>query len=247
MIEMADQQTEQDLDQKAIALIEKVTALEVVDTATRNLAVAEGRIIVTAIDERKKFFAPMKDAAFKAHREVCKRETDAIAPLDTARKQLSKKVGDWEEEQDRIAEEARRKAEEEQRQREEAARKKKEEAEQKLKDAEDAEAAGDQETPEQLVDEAAQSEAEAEAPPPPPAPVPAAPAKAKGSATRKIYSARVVDEVKLIQAVAAGKAPKKAIAIDQSFLNKYATAMKDDFAVPGCELVVESKTSFRKG
>lgn len=47
------------------------------------------------------FFAPMKEAAHKAHRAICARETEILAPIDAAEKKAKKALGDYAAEQER--------------------------------------------------------------------------------------------------------------------------------------------------
>ena len=109
-------------------------------------------------------------------------------------------------------------------------------------------AADEQQRADDLVDEAAESEAaEPEPEPEPVKPEVDAPTKTKGGVQRKVYSADVFDEIALIQAVAVGKAPKRCIAIDQSYLDKLAKMDKEDInKIPGVRLKTESKQDFRK-
>lgn len=57
---------------------------------------------------------------------------------------------------------------------------------------------------------------------------------AKPLPTRKVYSARVVNEALV---------PREYWAIEQGKLDAVASALKEAFAVPGCELVIEEKST----
>jgi len=68
------------------------------------------------------FFKDMKEAAHRAHRAICDKETAQLAPIKHARQNLSSLIYGYEREQDRIRRERERQAaEEERRRREEAA------------------------------------------------------------------------------------------------------------------------------
>lgn len=74
--------------------------------------------------------------------------------------------------------------------------------------------------------------------------LPAAP-KAQGVHTTKRYTARVTDKAKLVAFVAATPMFLHLLDEDQSALDAQARALKDQFAIPGCELVVVDGVSAR--
>jgi hypothetical protein len=82
-----------------------------------SMAAEFGRKLKKALTEVVDFFKPMKDAAHKAHREVCEREKTMLTPLTSAETALKKTMGEYalKKERERIAaeKEARRLAEEE--------------------------------------------------------------------------------------------------------------------------------------
>ncbi len=130
---------------KEISVIEaKAGEVVIVDEESYQSAVEFGRMIQTKAAEVKDFFKPMKDAANKAHKEICAREKAMLEPLDSAKKILQKTVGDYQFEQERIRREA-----------EEAAKKAaQEEAERNLQKAVDAEANGDADAASAALEEA---------------------------------------------------------------------------------------------
>lgn len=73
----------------------------------------------------------------------------------------------------------------------------------------------------------------------------AAPPKVKGLSSKKTYTAEVTDLMELVKAVAEGRAPIKALQADQKFLNQMATAMKDDYSIPGTKLVIGTSLASR--
>lgn len=77
-----------------------------------------------------------------------------------------------------------------------------------------------------------------------PAPVTEAP-KATGISTRKKYTAEVTDRAALLAFVVANPMFANLIVVDQSALNKLASAQGDAFALPGCRLHVETIVAAR--
>jgi len=77
----------------------------------------------------------------------------------------------------------------------------------------------------------------------------AAPAKAAGISTRENWSAKVVDKVALIQAVAEGKVEQGAIEVNLVYLNRIAKALRGDMAkrYPGVEAVSETTVVAQSG
>lgn len=63
----------------------------------------------------------------------------------------------------------------------------------------------------------------------------------KGVSVKKIWSAEIVDEKKIIEGVLAGTIPMAAITINQSFFNTQAKALKEEFNYPGA--VAKSRDS----
>lgn len=64
-----------------------------------------GRALKQKSAEVTAFFAPMKKAAHDAHKQVCDREKQMLAPLVNAEKVIKKTMGDWAMEQERIRKE----------------------------------------------------------------------------------------------------------------------------------------------
>lgn len=119
-------------------------AVKITDEASFQVAAELGRTIQTKITFIASFFEPMKSAAYKAHKEICKREKDMLAPLEESKKLVQKAVGDYQFEQERIRREA-----------EEAARKAaQEEAERNLQKAVEAEENGDADAASAALEEA---------------------------------------------------------------------------------------------
>jgi len=75
----------------------------------------------------------------------------------------------------------------------------------------------------------------------------AEPVKAYGTYTRETWSAVVEDEVALIQAVAAGTVPSRAITVNMAFLHQQARSMKADLNYPGVRAKKETSVSASTG
>lgn len=87
--------------------------MTVSDDAGYKAAGEFGRLIKQRTSDITGFFKPLKDAAFKSHREICDKEKSMLDPLKNAEKLLKKSMGDYaaEVERKRREEEARIKAE----------------------------------------------------------------------------------------------------------------------------------------
>lgn len=92
-----------------------------------------GRLLKQRTAEVKEFWKPMKDAAHKAHAEICSKEKAMLQPLSNAEKILKRTMGTYVAEQERKRREA-----------EEAARRAAQaEVDRKIQEAVDLDAAGD--------------------------------------------------------------------------------------------------------
>ena len=108
---------------KEEALREQTTDLEIraAEVLVRNdqeyeQAAEFGKMLKAKAAEVTSFFKPMKDAAHKAHKQVCDREKEMLAPLSKAEKIVKQAMGDYiteKERRRREAEEAARRAAEE--------------------------------------------------------------------------------------------------------------------------------------
>jgi hypothetical protein len=170
------------------------------------------------------WFAPLVDAAHKAHRQLCDRRAIALTPFAETEKIVSSKLVVWHGEQERIRREA------------EAAamRAAREEAERRqIAEAEAALDAGDDDRAEAIL----------EAPPPPvlvprpnfePAP------KLASTAFANRWHAEVVDLMALVRAIAAGKAPLECVQANMIALNGLARSLKGGLTYPGVQAVRET-------
>jgi len=133
------------------------------------------------IKEVEDFFAPMVEAAHKAHKAICDKRATVKNPLVEAEKVLKSKIGDFQMELDRKREEEDRKA------REKADKEAEKEREKLLKKAEKAEAQGDTEKANELVNAASEVYVA-------PTPVVTAAIKPAGISTRYEFVPEVYDK-----------------------------------------------------
>jgi hypothetical protein len=89
---------------KGLALVARnfaarILGFELKDAAAADLA-GQWRLEIDA-QERKvvEWFAPAKQAAFKAHSAICKQENDALAPYREARRVINAKLAAWQKTQ----------------------------------------------------------------------------------------------------------------------------------------------------
>lgn len=220
---------EQQFEQSALSVRDEAKAIHIVDQATYNTAAAKF-IGVSALEkEITGHYAPMKEAAHKAHKAVCDAEKEILAPVQEAKRILSRSIGSWDAEQERKRQEEQRRLEAEARQREEDDR---------LEAAADAEAAG-----------ADEEEIEAVLSSPVPMMKPtAAPTyeKASNVSTRESWSAEVTSLAKLVKAAADNPAYLAYLTPNMPSLNATARAQKSAFSIPGvranCERIAAGRS-----
>lgn len=92
----------------AMVVAQKAKALSITTPDAYEQAGKELVQIAMEMRRRRDFFKPMKDAAFKTHREICARETEALQPLQEAERMLSSGITSY-----RAAEDRRRREEQE--------------------------------------------------------------------------------------------------------------------------------------
>ncbi len=191
-------------------------------------------------------FDPMEEAAKEAKRKaedsrkaIVEQREKIEAPLKDAESYLGGQVVDYKKEQDRKREEEiglqRQKAIKEEMER----RKKEEEA--RIEQAAALEAAGAQEEAQALVDEVIEDigrPVEVYVPPPETQKV-----KLDGATVKTFWSAKVTNKMKLIKAVAEGKAPEGCLDPNMTVLNGLARSLKKEMKIEGVEAVPTSSMS----
>ncbi len=130
---------------KEVSSVEEQASQIVISTQTDyESAAAFGKYIKQKAQQITDFFAPMKTAAHEAHKNICAREKEMLAPLIQAEKIVKDAMGGF------IMEQERKRKEEEERIRRLAA----EESDKKLREAMELEASGQTEAAEAALMEA---------------------------------------------------------------------------------------------
>ncbi len=162
------------------------------------------------------------------HKAALEEMNQFIGPLISAQVMVKELVADHHDQIRIKAERARRKAEAEARAREE---------EQRLAAAVQLEEAGHEEAAEALLEAPTPIAKPMISTPPPP--------KTPGLGIGTKYTAEVIDLGTMLNWIVATRS-HDLITVNQSVLNKYATANKEDFDIPGCKLVVKTTVSSRR-
>lgn len=204
------------LEQTALSVRDEVVVLKIVDQATYDIA-ADKFLAAAHIEKQiKEHHAPLKKKAHEAHKAICDAETKLLKPVIEAKTFLSRIIGEWDTEQERIRLTEQRRLEERARQiAEEEAIQSAIDAEQNGADAEEIEAVLSSSAPIQRVT--------------------AAPTYSKSISTRENWSAQVVSLRDLVKAAAANPAYLCYLQANESALNAAARSQKNLFSVPGCK------------
>lgn len=226
----------------AVAVVEKEVVQEAQMNASNFLEAARKIAVITNDDEymaastfrqerglkAKRFidekFDPIidkakeaKKAAEASRKAAADLKDEVMAPIAEGIKLIETSMKSYHEEAER------KRREEEERLRKEALRKAEEE---RLAQAEALENAGEAELADKVLEEPVQA-----------APLPKMPPPLAKGGVRTYYSARVVDLMVLVKAVAAGQVPMAAIQANQPYLNNRATHDKEFFNIPGVEVL----------
>lgn len=170
------------------------------------------------------FFKPMKEAANRAHQQVCDREKQMLKPLTAAQSEVKTAMGAYLQEQERIR-----------REQEEAARKlAEEEAQKKLEEAAKAESAGDTEAAKaafmdaEIIDTAGASMVVQSTAP-----------KVKGISTSKDWEITGIDSV-MVPSIVAGMEIRP---VDKAAVMRLIRATKGQITIPGIQYKEITKLS----
>jgi hypothetical protein len=218
------------IEQQALTTVERAKALVVRSVEDRGVAAEYGRAIVALDKEVEAFFKPMKEAAAKAHKEICTKENSVRKPLDEAKRYLSGQIGnfDAEAERERRAEEAR--IQERLRLEAEADAKRRAD-EQALADAIELEAQGDKKGAEAVLNN----------PMPLPVHVPAVVLptqvpKAEGVSRSTAWKFRITDESLI---------PREYLIVDEKTIGQIVRAQMGKTKIPGIEVYPDHGARFR--
>jgi len=208
------------VEQKALSIVDQAKAVQVTDAETYTAAGEMWKVIGDMMKEVSDTFDPIIAAAHTSHKKALEQKAKYFKPLDDARRNVKKLMSDYDLEQERIRREEQRRLEEEARKREE---------ERRLQEALNAEAAGDNEEAEAILDEPVRV-----------APVivqRSTPKMTGGPVYREVWSAEVTDIKALCRAVANGQASPECVMGNMPTLNRMATALKATLNIPGVRAV----------
>ena len=237
-----------ELEANAAATLARIPLIAIRDAETFALSVEDRGEIKRRLGRIAEVMDPICAAAHTTWKTAVGKRDALRAPYLEADKAYARAMGAWEQEQQRqrrLAEEGARRererleGEERARVAAEEARLRKEAEDQRLTQAAAAEAQGDSETAERLLE--APVEVPVVVPRPvfvPMAPVAEAP-KATGVAFRDNWSAEVVDLMALVTAVASRTVPITVLLPNMPALNGMARALKGAMAVPGVRAISE--------
>lgn len=217
-----------DLESRALTWPERASLITIDSEPAFVRAADLLRDIKTLRKEIEEHHAPIVSAALAAHRAAVAARKKLDEPLDQAEREIKRRMGDYQTEQDRLRRVEQARLEAEARAREEARR---------LEEAAALEAAGQREEAEQvLAEEPAILDVPVAAPPVP---------KVAGVSMRDRWTAEVVDKGAFVRAVAANPALLALVAPDAAALNRMAQALKGELKIPGVRVRRESIVAAR--
>jgi len=221
--------TEQELSlSKAVSEIEFQAGAITIDTDEEYERAAEfGRMLKQRTSDVKEFWKPMKDAAHRAHAEICSKEKAMLLPLTNAEKILKQTMGSYVAEQERKRREA-----------EEAARRAAQlEAEKKMAEAIALEEQGNSEAAAVAIEEAEIMDGAASA-------VAVAPSKPKaaGVSSSKDWEITGVNAAE-VPVMFAGVEIRP---VDKAAVMRLIRASKGQIQIPGIAYKEVAKIAFRK-
>jgi len=198
---------------RALNVPEQAKALRITDTVTY----AKAGDVLTAIKELREqinaAFDPIIKKAHETHKEVIAQKKKAEAPLVEAEGIVKPQIAAYQAEQER------RRREEEERIRQELM---KAEEEARMQAALAAEAAGNQDEAEQIIDEPIHVA---------PVVLPKTTPKLEGISTRKVWKFRITDESKI---------PREYLAVDVVKIGGVVRALGNQARIPGIEVYQDS-------
>jgi len=209
------------LEQTALALRGEIQVLRITDQASYDLAAAKFEAAAYLEKQITEHYAPLKQRAHEAHKAICSAEKEMLAPVQKDKSTLSRMIGVWDAEQERL------RAEEQRRLEAEAAARAEEE---QLEAAIDAERHGaDAEEIETVLSS-----------PAPMTRVSAAPTYNKTVPTRENWGAENFSLITLVKAAAQNPAAYLCyLQANEPALNAAARSQKNLFNVPGCKATRE--------
>lgn len=209
----------QDVDAKALTIIEEANLVTIADAGTYTQAGVIWGVLGDMMKEINEHHDKIISLAHQTHKEALKKKGQVYDPIVKARKQIkgAMELYDRDQEQIRLKEE---------RHLQEIARK--EEEERQLAEALEAEQTGEKEEAEAII--------EAPAYVPPVVVQKTTPKLKDGPVYRTIWQHEVIDFLALVKAVASGQAPILALQANDVFLGQQARSLKDTMKIPGVRM-----------
>lgn len=228
---------EQEIKQEMVVVENQINAVVVQDAESYEVA---GRMVLDLDGLRRKivdYWAEPKKKAHEAHKAITEKEKQMLRPVDEKRSLLDRKISDYLTAERRKREEAQRIEDEKRRQHEQRQR------ERLLKKAEKEAEKGNAEKAESLQDQAENVYV------PPVAIVAEVDQTTRTDAgtisQRQELEIRIIDPMKVVQAVASGELPIGILTISESKLKQHVKLFKLR-AVPGCVVDERVGASFRR-
>jgi len=218
------------IEQQALTVVERARGIVVANAEQRSLAAEIGRVVAGLYKEAEEWFKPMKQAAAKAHKEICTKENSVLQPLESAKQYLSRQIGAFDErvERERLAEEARLQEEARKQAQAEADRLAQENA---IADAISLERDGDVAGAMAVLNHPAPVEVYV-----PPVIVQREVPKTQGVSAAVAWKFKITNEALI---------PREYLMVDEKKLGAVVRAMKDKTSIPGVAAYPESGARFR--
>jgi hypothetical protein len=216
VLDVAPEVTPEVQGEKALVVSKEAQALAITDKPSYDQGCASLLEIKDVQKKLDEVFDPIITAAHTAHKAAINQKKKFTEPLAVAEKALKKQIADYlaAEEEKRIAEENRLRKEAERL-----------EEERRLNEAIAAEAEGDLQEAEAILDDVPAYV--------PPVILPKTVQTGGGIQMRETWTFRVENLMELIKAVAAGKVPIYAVQANTVFLGQQARSMKSELKYPG--------------
>lgn len=221
--------TEQEIElNEEMSLVEvQAKSIEIINNDTYQMAVLFGRTIKAQQSKVKEFFEPMKQIANTAHKTICAKEKEALAPLLNAESIIKKCMTEYQ-----IEVERKRRAEEE-----ELRRKQREESERIALEAAKLEEQGKTEQANEVMAEALAVESISHT-----ITVSSETPKATGAAIKKDWDI-VITDVNLVPISIVGAVIRP---VDEAAIKRVVRALKGAVSIPGVKIIETANVSLRK-
>lgn len=197
------------IETQALTIPEKAEAIKITNTGSYENAGSVWKEIKAFRAKVAETFDPLIKAAHATHKAAVAKKKEVDDPLDQAQRKIKRLMGEYDEEQERIRAEKERKLQEQAR---------KEEEERRLAEAEAAEAAGETEVAEAILEEEVEQAAVI---------VPKTTPKVSGMSFRVNWNFQITDETQI---------PREYLKPDEVKIGQVVRALKDKLSIPGIRI-----------